>query len=211
MECKPTPLQPTGHIQWHYLGFSVGYWKYTSNVFFWDYLKQHTHQLDFICMHMSFMFNWLTCLTFHGLYIMFNCSACDSFSFFQTLVTFVNKQLVKVNLEVNDLDTQVNHLLGVSLFCVDFVYKTRSAWWCYSSNTDDSCQHHTVFYWTSKTIFECQKHLFSFLYFEWRIKDYNLWRFSWIPFLMLFPLQGFLQLGSKTGTSLEPTSNITLN
>ena len=47
---------------------------------------------------------------------MFNCSACDSFSFFQTLVTFVNKQLVKVNLEVNDLDTQVNHLFGVSLF-----------------------------------------------------------------------------------------------
>ena len=125
MEGKPTPLQPTGHIQWHYLGFSVGYWKYTSNVFFWDYLKQHTHQLDFICMHMSFMFNWLTCLTFHGLYIMFNCSACDSFSFFQTLVTFVNKQLVKVNLEVNDLDTQVNHLFGVSLFFVLILYTKR--------------------------------------------------------------------------------------
>jgi len=54
---------------------------------------------------------------------MFNCSAGEPFSFFQTLVTFVNKQLIKVNLEVNDLDTQVNHLSGVSLFCFDF-------WFC---------------------------------------------------------------------------------
>ena len=214
MECKPTPLQPTWHIQWHYLGFSVGYWKHTSNVFFWDYFKQHTHQLDFICMHMSFMFSWLTCFTFHVLYIMFNCSAGESFSFFQTLVTFVNKQLIKVNLEVNDLDTQVNHLSGVSLFCFDFWFCIQNEvsmmalqfkhWWQLPAS-------HCVLLNLKNYFWVPFFFLFIFwLYFEWRIKDYNLWRFSWIPFLMLFPLQGFLQLGSKTGTSLEPTSDITL-
>ena len=42
---------------------------YSRVLFFSDYFEHHTHQLDFICMHMSFMFNWLTCFTFHALYI----------------------------------------------------------------------------------------------------------------------------------------------
>ena len=67
---------------------------------------------------MSFVFSGFICNTFHALSVFHWLVICFVF---QTLVTFVNKQLMKVNLEVNDLDTQVNVVFFSLFSLVEFL------------------------------------------------------------------------------------------